>query len=362
MFLKKLKTDSKPFKNMSKTLTLQQYLIQIPKAELHLHIEGTLEPELMFSLAKRNGVQLPFQSIAEVHQAYHFKDLQSFLDLYYAGMKVLLHEQDFFDLTWSYLKQIAKQNVRHVEIFFDPQAHLDRGVVFATVIDGISKALKKAESELKISSHVIMCFLRDLSEASALQTFEQALPFKNKIIGIGLDSAELGNPPEKFKKVFAKAREAGLLACAHAGEEGPPEYIWQALDILKVQRIDHGVKCVLDEKLIQHLAQTQIPLTVCPISNIRLCVYASMQQHPLKKMLEAGLCATVNSDDPAYFGAYVAENFIAVYQALGLTQEDVYQLAKNSFNASFLQETQKQKFISELDQFVKNHALTATEN
>ncbi len=329
--------------------SLANLIRQIPKAELHLHIEGTLEPELMFQLAQRNNIKLPFKSVAEVHQAYQFKDLQSFLDIYYAGTQVLIHEQDFYDLTWAYLKRAAHDNVRHTEIFFDPQSHTDRGISFATAIGGIHKALQDAELQLGVSSKLILSFLRHLSEDAALQTLEQAQPFKKWLVAVGLDSSEKGNPPEKFKEVYAKARAQGLLAVAHAGEEGPPEYIWQALELLQAKRIDHGVRCMEDPRLVKELVKRQIPLTVCPLSNVKLCVFKTMQQHPLKKMLEAGLCATVNSDDPAYFGGYVVDNFLAAQSALGLTQQDIIQLAKNSFKASFLSDSAKDKLITEVD-------------
>lgn len=338
---------------MTQPISLQEFIHHIPKAELHLHIEGTLEPELMFSLAKRNHIQLEFSNVQEIHQAYHFKDLQSFLDIYYAATKVLVHEEDFYELTINYLRRAAQQNVRHAEIFFDPQSHTNRGVEFKTVVTGIYRALEEGERELNISSKLIMCFLRDLSADAAQLTLEQALPYKDWIIGIGLDSAEIGNPPKKFQHVYAQAKEFGFLTCAHAGEEGPSEYIWEALDILQVKRIDHGVKCMQDPNLIHHLAQLQIPLTVCPLSNVKLAIYKTMEQHPLKKMLLAGLCVLVNSDDPAYFGGYVEENFIAVATALSLNQDEIYKLAQNSFLATFLNDQRKQKLIDELDSFNK---------
>ena len=330
---------------------MDNFIKQLPKAELHLHIEGTLEPELMFALAKRNNIKLPHSSVEEVRQAYQFHNLQSFLDIYYAGASVLIEEQDFYDLTWAYLQRAKAQNIRHAEIFFDPQTHTQRGIAFRTVINGISRALNDAKNQLNISSHLIMCFLRDLSAESAMQTLEAALPYKSLITAVGLDSGEVGNPPSKFREVYTKAREQSLLAVAHAGEEGPPEYIWEALDQLLVLRVDHGVRCLEDPKLVSELIKRQIPLTVCPLSNVKLCVFKSMQQHPLKKMLDMGLCVMVNSDDPAYFGGYVNENFVAAQIALGLSKQDIYQLAKNSFNATFLSNDEKASLIKELDKY-----------
>lgn len=326
-------------------------LIQaMPKAELHLHIEGTLEPELFFELADRNKISIPYRSSKELRAAYQFTNLQSFLDIYYAGTKVLIEEEDFYDLTFAYLKRAKLQNIRHVEIFFDPQSHTSRGIDFQTVISGISRALKDGRIILNISSHLIMCFLRDLSEESAQQTLKQALPYLNNLIAVGLDSAEIHNPPSKFKTVFAEARQKGLLAVAHAGEEGSPDFIWQALDILKASRIDHGVRCLEDEKLVKRLQQEQIPLTVCPVSNIKLKVFKHLKDHPLKKMLDKGLCVSINSDDPAYFGAYVNEVFLECQAALELSDRDIYQLAKNSFDSSFISPEEKTKYIHELDQ------------
>lgn len=290
-----------------------EILIQeIPKAELHIHVEGSLEPELMFQIAERNGVALRFASVEEVRKAYNFRDLQSFLDIYYEGTRVLLHEQDFYDLTWAYLQRVSDQNVRRAEVFFDPQAHTERGVPFETVVTGIHRALLDAEERLRISSGLIMCFLRHLSAEAAMDTLQRALPFKEWIIGVGLDSSEVGNPPEKFKTVFDQAREHGFLTVAHAGEEGPPEYMWQAIELLRVSRIDHGVRCMEDPRLVEELRERRIPLTVCPLSNVKLRVFDSIAHHPLKRMLDSGLCVTVNSDDPAYFGGYVVENFRAV--------------------------------------------------
>lgn len=326
----------------------------MPKAELHIHIEGALEPELMFTLAKRNKIILPYKKVAEVKQAYQFTDLQSFLDIYYQAAAVLLEQQDFYDLTWAYLQKCQQQNVRHVEIFFDPQTHIKRGLSFATVINGIYDALQNAQS-MGISGHLIMCILRHLDAADAMQTLEQALPYKDKIIAIGLDSSEKDNPPVKFREVFAKARQEGFLTVAHAGEEGSPDYIWQALNELKVSRIDHGVRCMEDNALVDYLAEKQIPLTVCPLSNLKLCVVKEMRDHPIKTMLEKGLCVTVNSDDPAYFGGYVNENFMAIDEALHLSQKELVQLAQNSFHASFISEVKKKKYITQLAQSTMNN-------
>ncbi|HVH65770.1 MAG TPA: adenosine deaminase, partial [Candidatus Acidoferrum sp.] len=292
---------------------------KLPKAELHLHIEGTLEPELMFELAMRNGVRLPYASVDEVRRAYVFSDLQSFLDIYYAGCAVLLAERDFYDLTWAYLQRAAAQGVRHAEIFFDPQTHTDRGVPFESVITGIHRALADGREQLAITSGLILCFLRHLSEEAALRILNEAMPFRDWLLGIGLDSSEVGNPPSKFRHAYDRAREAGLLPVAHAGEEGPPAYVWDALDVLRVRRIDHGVRCVEDERLVGRLAEEQIPLTVCPLSNVKLRVFPDLRQHNLKRLLQRGLLVTVNSDDPAYFGGYVADNFAASAKALDLS-------------------------------------------
>ena len=323
-------------------------LRNIPKAELHVHIEGSLEPELMFRLARRNGVALPYDSADDVRRAYVFKDLQSFLDIYYEGCRVLLKEQDFYDLTWAYLQKASAQGVRHAEIFFDPQTHTARGVPFSVVIGGIHRALDDGRRDLGISSFLIPCFLRHLSEESAMRTLEQALAFKEWIVGVGLDSSELGNPPEKFRAVFDRAREEGLLTVAHAGEEGSPDYVWGALDVLGVRRIDHGVRSIEDDSLVRRLAVDQIPLTVCPLSNVKLRVFRSLEEHPLKRMLDKGLCVTVNSDDPAYFGGYVEDNYQAVREALELSDEDLLQLARNSFQASFMLPEEKASRIAEL--------------
>jgi len=327
----------------------------MPKAELHIHIEGSLEPELMFELAERNGVTLRYASVEEVRRAYNFSDLQSFLDLYYEGMQVLLHEQDFYELTWAYLQKVSTQNVRHTEIFFDPQAHTGRGVPLETVITGIHRALDDAEQQLGISSELIMCFLRHLSAEEAMETLHDSLPFRDWILAVGLDSSELGHPPKDFEAVFDEAQEHGLLTVAHAGEEGPPEYIWQALDDLKVSRIDHGVRCVEDPELVERLRAEQIPLTVCPLSNVKLRVFDSIQDHDLKQMLDLGLCVTVNSDDPAYFGGYIDENFRAAQEGLHLSRDDIYRMVKNSFRASFLDAGKKQQLLDELDGYFASH-------
>jgi adenosine deaminase len=329
-------------------------LIQrIPKAELHLHIEGTLEPELMMKLAQRNSIEIPYASVDEIRSAYDFSDLQSFLDIYYAGAKVLIEEQDFYDLTWAYLERAAMDNVRHVEIFFDPQTHTERGVSFDTVLNGIFGALQDGESKLGITFELIMCFLRHLSAADAMTTLQEALPHKNRIRAVGLDSSEVGHPPAKFAEVFDRARHEGFLTVAHAGEEGPPEYIWEALDLLKVERIDHGIRSLEDPALVERLAKEQIPLTVCPLSNVKLRVFDTLPKHNLKELLDAGLCATINSDDPAYFGGYLGENFLQTQQALNLGIDDIQTLAKNSFTASFLSEEEKERHLAELDQIIR---------
>jgi adenosine deaminase len=325
----------------------------LPKAELHIHIEGSLEPSMMFELAQSNRVELPYASVDALRKAYQFENLQSFLDLYYAGAQVLQTEQDFYDLTWAYLQNCAAENVRHTEIFFDPQTYTDRGIPFEVVHGGITQALRTAQTQLGVSSALILCFLRHLSAEAAMATLEQALPYGDSFVAVGLDSSEMGHPPSKFQAVFDRARAEGFLTVAHAGEEGPPDYIWQALHLLKVARIDHGVRCVEDPALVEYLAEHQIPLTVCPLSNIKLCVFESMAQHNLKQLLEHGLCVTVNSDDPAYFGGYLEENFDASQKALGLTNTQLSQLAKNSFVASFLSDDVKQRYLNEIDQIVK---------
>ncbi|KDE40626.1 Adenosine deaminase [Nitrincola lacisaponensis] len=321
----------------------------LPKAELHLHIEGSLEPELMFQLAERNAIQLPYASVDALRQAYQFHNLQEFLDLYYQGMSVLQTEQDFYDLTWAYLQRSAAEGVIHVEIFFDPQGHLQRGVDFSVQIEGIYRALCDGETQLGISFRLILSFLRHLSEQSAFETLELAMPWLNRIDGVGLDSSELGHPPEKFARVFARCRELGLRVTAHAGEEGPPEYVWQALDLLKVQRIDHGNRALEDEVLIERLRNEQIPLTVCPLSNLKLCVVEDMSQHPILKLLDAGLRVTVNSDDPAYFGGYLQDNFAALLAHLPITDAQILQLIRNSFIGSWLSDSEKQACLKRLE-------------
>jgi len=334
------------------TSSLESFIRGIPKAELHLHIEGTLEPELMFALAARHGVGLPYASVEALRAAYQFDSLQSFLDLYYAGAAVLRDEDDFHALTMAYLRRAHDDGVVHVEIFFDPQTHTARGIAFAAAIDGIRRALADGEREFGISHRLILCLLRHLSAEDAMRTLEQALPYKDAIVAVGLDSSERGHPPSKFSAVFECARREGFLTVAHAGEEGPPEYIIEALDLLKVARIDHGVRCEEDPALVERLARERIPLTVCPLSNVRLCVYESIEQHNLKRLLERGLCVTVNSDDPAYFGGYVADNFLAVQRGLGLSKEDIRTLAANSIEASFLPPAQKRALRDRLDAYV----------
>ena len=331
---------------------LSDFIAGLPKAELHLHIEGSLEPEMMFALAQRNGVALPYADVEAIRAAYSFTRLQDFLDLYYQGMSVLLSEQDFYDLTLAYLRRVAQDNVRHTEIFFDPQGHTERGVAFETVLNGISHALAEGERKLGITSRLILCFLRHLPAEDAVATLEQALPHRDRIVAVGLDSSEQGHPPAKFKAVFDKAREAGFLTVAHAGEEGPPEYVWSALDDLQVSRIDHGNRALEDPDLMLELARRKMPLTVCPLSNLRLRVVDDMTAHPLKMMLDRGLVVTVNSDDPAYFGGYMNDNYTAVRQALGLSDDELAMIARNSFGASFLDEATKAKYIAEVDAYV----------
>ena len=312
---------------------MYDWLNALPKAELHLHLEGTLEPELLFKLAERHGVALPWGDVEALRAAYNFGNLQEFLDLYYAGADVLRTEQDFYDLTWAYLLKCKEQNVIHTEPFFDPQTHTDRGIPFEVVVRGITQALSDGEKQLGVTSGLILSFLRHLSEDAAQATLDQALPFRDHFVAVGLDSSEQGHPPSKFKRVFARARAEGFPAVAHAGEEGPPEYIWEALDQLGVVRIDHGVRAFEDERLMARLVDQQIPLTVCPLSNTKLCVFDDMSQHTILKMLDRGLKVTVNSDDPAYFGGYVTENFMALHEGLGMTQEQARRLAQNSLDA-----------------------------
>jgi adenosine deaminase len=336
---------------------LQALLRAMPKAELHIHIEGSLEPELIFELARRNGVALAYPSVEALRAAYAFTDLQSFLDIYYAGASVLLHEADFFDMAWAYFLRAKADNVVHAELFFDPQTHTERGVPIGSVIQGLSRACARAESELGISARLILCFLRHLSEEAAFETLEAALPWRGHFIGVGLDSSERGHPPEKFARVFERCRSLGLHVVAHAGEEGPPAYIRSALDVLQVQRIDHGVRCLEDPALVQRLARERMPLTVCPLSNVKLCVYQSLAQHRLPELLAAGLVATVNSDDPAYFGGYINDNFTATFEALPqLGREQAYSLAKNSFDASFAPAADKARWTAALDACFAQHA------
>jgi adenosine deaminase len=323
----------------------------MPKAELHIHIEGSLEPELIFALAARNGVSLPYADVQALRAAYAFTDLQSFLDIYYAGASVLLQEQDFFDMAWAYFQRAAADHVVHAELFFDPQTHTDRGVPIATVLNGLHRACEQAKSELGVSAALILCFLRHLSEEAAFATLQQALPYRALFIGVGLDSSERGHPPEKFARVFARCRELGLHLVAHAGEEGPPAYIETALDVMQVERIDHGVRCTESPALVRRLAVSQVPLTVCPLSNLKLRVFDTLAQHNLKVLLDAGLCATVNSDDPAYFGGYINQNFVDTFAALpALTRQDAYTLARNSFKASFASAAEKARWTQQLDE------------
>jgi len=331
-------------------------LIQgIPKAELHLHIEGSFEPELMFEIAKRNNIRLAYDSIESLKKAYKFNNLQEFLDIYYAGAQVLIHEQDFFDLTWAYLCKVHSQNVVHVEVFFDPQTHTDRGISFDTVIKGIYKALEKAKLEFNISYKLIMSYLRHLSEEEAFKTLESSLPFKHIIDGVGLDSSEKGNPPSKFVNVFKASAEHGYKLVAHAGEEGPVEYIWEALDLLKVERIDHGNRCLDDEVLVKRLVDEKIALTLCPLSNVALKVIQKMDEHPVTKMLEKGIAATIHSDDPAYFGGYMNENFYETALALNLSKDQLRQLSINAFEASWLSPDEKNQRISQVKNYFNSY-------
>ena len=330
---------------------LHALLREMPKAELHIHIEGSLEPELIFALAQRNGVALAYESVAALRAAYAFSDLQSFLDIYYAGASVLLKEDDFFAMAWAYFERATADKVVHAELFFDPQTHTERGVPMAAVIGGLRRACDRAQAELGISASLILCFLRHLSEEAVFAALEQALPYRQHFVGVGLDRSERGHPPEKFARVYARCRELGLHRVAHAGEEGPPEYIWNALDVLHVQRIDHGVRCLEDPALVQRLAHERMPLTVCPLSNVKLCVFKTMAEHNLPALLDAGLCATVNSDDPAYFGGYLNANFIATFDALPqLGAAEAYALASNSFEASFAPAADKARWTQALDE------------
>ena len=332
---------------------LTEFLKALPKAELHLHIEGSLEPELMFKLAERNNIDLPYASIEEVRDAYQFSNLQTFLDIYYQSAAVLIHEQDFYDLTWAYLLKCQEQGVVHTELFFDPQTHTERGIEIGVVFDGITRALADAATQLGISGALIMCFLRHLSEEDAFTVLEQAKPYLHHIVGVGLDSSEVGHPPSKFERVFAEARKLGLKAVAHAGEEGPPEYIVEALDLLKVERIDHGVRCLESDELVARLVRENVPLTVCPQSNVRLKVFEDMSQHTILDMLEKGLLATVNADDPSFFGGYVLENFEALASDLGMTRIQAARLAENSIRSSFIAESLKDAYLAKLAEVIK---------
>ena len=335
---------------------LPELLRAMPKAELHMHIEGSLEPELIFALAQRNQIPLAYDSVEALRAAYAFTDLQSFLDIYYAGASVLLHEQDFYDMARAYLDRAVADNVVHTEIFFDPQTHTERGVAMETVINGLYRACRDAQIEQGISSSLILSFLRHLSEESALQTLEATLPLRDRFIGVGLDSSEMGNPPEKFARVFARCKQLGLRLVAHAGEEGPPAYIWGALDVLNVERIDHGVQSEQDALLMQRLVKEQIPLTVCPLSNLKLCVIKDLADHNLPRLLAAGLKVMINSDDPAYFGGYVNENYTQLFAATGMGAPEAYQLARNSLEASFASEAQKLEWIARLDEVFREYA------
>jgi adenosine deaminase len=341
---------------------VKNFIERMPKAELHLHIEGTLEPELMFDLASRNRVSLPYRSPEEVREAYRFSDLQSFLDIYYQGTRVLLKDRDFYDLTWAYLKKAHDQNVRHTEIFFDSQAHTERGVHAQAIIEGIHQALVDGERKFGISSKLILCFLRHLSGDDAMRTLEMALPFRKHVAGVGLDSSEKGHPPEKFTEVFTRARAEGLLVVAHAGEEGPADYVWQALDTLGALRIDHGVRCMEDPALVERLRSERIPLTVCPLSNVKLKVFDTLEDHNLPAMIDAGLCVTINSDDPAYFGGYINENFGAISNAFNFGEEQLLALARNSIEAAFVDEDRRRVFLQELDDLAASPSLPRGEN
>jgi adenine deaminase len=341
------------------TTPLAPLLRAMPKAELHIHIEGSLEPELIFALAQRNGLSLPYASVEALRAAYAFSNLQSFLDIYYAGASVLLKEQDFHDMAWAYFQRAAADHVVHAELFFDPQTHTERGVPMQVVIQGLASACRRAQAELGISSQLILCFLRHLSEDDAFATLDAALPFREHVVGVGLDSSEMGHPPEKFARVFARARALGLKLVAHAGEEGPPAYITSALDVLQVQRIDHGVRCTDSPAVVERLAALRMPLTVCPLSNVKLCVFKDLSQHNLPALLQAGLCATVNSDDPAYFGGYINDNFVQTFAALpALNAQHAHALAANSFEASFATPAQKAGWRQQLDAVFSQHGVS----
>ncbi|HAF48984.1 MAG TPA: adenosine deaminase [Anaerolineaceae bacterium] len=327
---------------------MKKFIDNLPKIELHLHIEGTLEPEMLFDLAQRNHIQLPYRTVQEIRDAYHFTNLQSFLDIYYQGANVLQTEQDFYDLMWAYLEKVSSQNVRHAEIFFDPQTHTHRGIPFEVFLNGLVRAKEDAQQKFGISSKLILCFLRHLSPEDAIKTLDQARPFKEMIFGVGLDSSEMGRPPSLFKEVFDRARDEGYVVVAHAGEEGPAEYVWEAVELLGVKRIDHGVRSIDDPKLIDFLVEEQIPLTVCPLSNIKLCVFEDMTQHNIKQLLDLGVCVTINSDDPAYFGGYMNENFYATQVGLNLSKTDLYKISRNAIQAAFLNGDRKQALMAEL--------------
>ena len=337
-------------------ISIHNFIEGIPKAELHLHIEGTFEPDLMFEIARRNNISINYKSVDELKKAYNFNNLQEFLDIYYAGASVLIYEQDFYDLTWAYLTKVHEQNLVHTEIFFDPQTHTDRGISFDTVIQGIHSALEDAKEKLGISSQLIMCFLRHLDEVAAFDTLEQALPYKEWIAGVGLDSSEMGHPPSKFENVFSKALDEGFITVAHAGEEGPAAYVWEAINLLKISRIDHGNRSLEDDQLITHIVEKQIPLTVCPLSNLELKVVDDLKDHPMLQLMEAGLMVTINSDDPAYFGGYMNENYIQIAAALNLSKKQIAELAKNSFKASFLSNVvEKEELINQVEDYYQNN-------
>lgn len=333
---------------------LKRYIQLIPKAELHVHLEGTFEPELMFQVSQRNNIPLNYKSVEEIRDAFEFNSLQDFLDIYLAAANVLIHEQDFYDLTMAYLRKVHADNVVHTEIFFDPQMHTERGVNFETVINGITRAMKDAKTEFGLSSKLIMCFLRHLSEESALETLEVALKHKDKIIAVGLSSSEKGNPPSKFFNAFNRVREEGFFVVAHAGEEGPAEYIWEAIDLLEVERIDHGVSAIEDEGLMDEIRDRQIPLTVCPLSNVKLKVFKNLEEVPVKTFLQKEMLVTINSDDPSYFGGYINDNFLQTAEAQNLSRSDIYTLVKNSFNAAFITENERNGFLEKLQAFDKN--------
>ena len=332
-------------------MDIKQLVQEMPKAELHVHIEGTLEPKMLLELAEKNNVEIPYKTLADVEAAYEFEDLQSFLDIYYAGASVLINESDFFDLMYAYMNRCKKENIVHAEIMFDPQTHLERGISFETMFNGYHRALKQAEQEWGQSANLIMCFLRHLSADSGMDLLKEAEPFKEHILSVGLDSSELGHPPEKFEAVYAEAAKQGYRCVAHAGEEGDPSYIWGALDILNVDRIDHGVRCLEDDALVKRLISEQIPLTVCPLSNVRLCVYDKLEDHPILKMLEQDILVTVNSDDPPYFGGYLVDNFAAMVDALDFNQAQAIALAKNSIKAAFVGEDAKKQWLEKIEEF-----------